>query len=575
MPLSGIIYGSTNNKYITCYISWSAVQNKTENYSDVTANLYYSRTNSGYTTYGTWNGSININGTVGYASRSISISYNSNTFAVGNTVRVYHNNDGKKSIYISVSGGINGSSLSSTSCGGTIVLDEIPRASSLSCSNTVIGNSAVISINKADSSYTDTVTYSFGSLSGTLTTDTLDTSITWVIPDSFYAEIPNESQKICVLTTTTKNGGTTLGSNTYNFTISVDTDTSSPTLSPSVKDTNTFTVGLTGNEDVIVKYHSTVTAITNAEARNSASLASQTINNIETTGTTVFTNAQVNQFVITAKDSRGLITSETVTKNLIDYFNLTSSISVTIPTTDGEVTLKTQGLYFNGSFGSVDNQLISSYRINENGTWGNWITFTPTITDNSYSATVNITGLNYRYPYYFEVKVEDKLSTSSSVSQTVRAIPLFEWDDSSFDFHITPTVDSLPLVIGDSEGNVPITKGGTGGATAQEARENLSIALRPKLLWSGNWTSGSLTVKGISDYSFCIALTGTGAIGDVPFFMFLSGSSYRVYGASSSSTGSVAVGRFGSQNGDTLTFGGSSLYSITKIYGFIKTEDID
>ena len=85
MALNGIIYGSTNNKYITCYISWSAVQNKIENYSDVTANLYYSRTNSGYSTHGTWNGAIGIDGNVVSASRSISITYNSNTFAISSS----------------------------------------------------------------------------------------------------------------------------------------------------------------------------------------------------------------------------------------------------------------------------------------------------------------------------------------------------------------------------------------------------------------------------------------------------------------------------------------------------------
>ena len=446
MALNGIIYGSTNNKYITCYISWSAVQNKIENYSDVTANLYYSRTNSGYSTHGTWNGAIGIDGNVVSASRSISITYNSNTFAIGNTVRVYHNNEGKKTLYINASGGISGTSLSATYCGGTVTLDDIPRVSTLSCTNANVGENPTIYIGKADANYTDTITYSFGTLTGTIATDSLASQITsWTIPESFYDEMTTVSQKSCTLTTTTKNGDVVLGTNTYTFTVSVNPEICSPLLNPTVIDTNTVTKSLTGNENTLVKYYSTATATINAEARNGATIVSQTINSLETTGNAVFTNVQTNKFVFSVKDSRGLITSQTITKNMVDYLNLTSSIEVTIPTTDGKVTLKTNGLYFNGSFGAIDNSLKASYRISESGTWGNWITFTPTLKDNSYSAIINITGLDYRLPYQFEVKLEDKLSNSSSVSQVVRAIPLFEWDDNSFDFHIEPTYNGNPI----------------------------------------------------------------------------------------------------------------------------------
>ena len=103
---------------------------------------------------------------------------------------------------------------------------------------------------------------------------------------------------------------------------------------------------------------------------------------------------------------------------------------------------------------------------------------------------------------------------------------------------------------------------------------NGSAPFKPKLLWSGSWSSGSLTVPGFSDYSFLIAITSSGALGDVPWLMFNTGTAYRVYGGTSSSTAAIIGGRFGSVSGNTLKWGGSSISSITAIYGLVRKVDI-
>lgn len=129
MALSGSFTGSTSNQYVQPKITWSATQNIAENYSMVTATLTYSRTNSGYTTSGRWNGSITINGTTitHSTTEQIFITQNSNTVAMSATVKVPHNADGSKSVYISCTGAIPAASLSSTSCAATVYLDTIPR----------------------------------------------------------------------------------------------------------------------------------------------------------------------------------------------------------------------------------------------------------------------------------------------------------------------------------------------------------------------------------------------------------------------------------------------------------------
>ncbi len=134
MALSGSFTGSTSNQYVKPKIAWSATQSIEGNYSNVSATLTYSRTNSGYTTSGKWSGSITINGTTVSGSSGndqIYITQNSNTFAMSATVKVPHNADGSKSVSISCTGTIDAAGLSFTSCSSTVTLDKIPRQASI------------------------------------------------------------------------------------------------------------------------------------------------------------------------------------------------------------------------------------------------------------------------------------------------------------------------------------------------------------------------------------------------------------------------------------------------------------
>ncbi len=124
---SGSFTGTTNNEYIKPTIVWSSVPNEDTNSSVVTATLKYSRTNTGYTTYGTGTFSLTINGNTKTETKTITITYDSNTVAITHTVTVAHNSDGTKSITISATGGIPSTSFTSTSISKTVTLDTIDR----------------------------------------------------------------------------------------------------------------------------------------------------------------------------------------------------------------------------------------------------------------------------------------------------------------------------------------------------------------------------------------------------------------------------------------------------------------
>lgn len=156
MALNGTITGSTGNQYIDAKIVWSATQSVDGNYSMVTATLYYSRNNTGYTTSGTWNGSLIINGTKKTSSASLSITYNSNTQAITNTVKVIHDGDGTKEITISATGSIPGTTLSSTNVSKSVELTTIPRAAtldSLTCSTTYLSGTITYKYTPTTTSY--------------------------------------------------------------------------------------------------------------------------------------------------------------------------------------------------------------------------------------------------------------------------------------------------------------------------------------------------------------------------------------------------------------------------------------
>ena len=224
MALSGNFSGSTGNQYIYPEIYWSAVQSVDGNYSDVTATLYYSRSNSGYTTTGTWSGGITINGSRTSGSRYLSISYHSETMAISATVRVYHDADGSKAITISADGAINGTSLSSTSISAAITLDTIPRATTpgLSASSVDMGSKVTINLPRASSSFTHKLWYRPSGGAWVVIADDVATSYVWTVPD-LATSIPNATGLKLEVDVETFSGSTKIGEKSVYMTATVPT----------------------------------------------------------------------------------------------------------------------------------------------------------------------------------------------------------------------------------------------------------------------------------------------------------------------------------------------------------------
>lgn len=227
MALSGTINGTTGNSHISAKLTWKAEQSSAGNYSDVTATLTYSRTNTGYTTQGTWSGGITINGIRTSGTKNLTITYNSNTVAMTVTTRVHHNSNGTKTITIKADGSISDTSLTSTTLSGDVTLNTIHPLSkpNLSANSVEFGKSLIIYTNRASTSYTHSLFFRFGNRNEELIASNVGASYTWTVPKTLMNSIPNSTSLSITISCYTYLGSELIGDTSLSFTAVVPTTT--------------------------------------------------------------------------------------------------------------------------------------------------------------------------------------------------------------------------------------------------------------------------------------------------------------------------------------------------------------
>lgn len=373
---------------------------------------------------------------------------------------------------------------------GSCYMDRINRASAI-CSSANVGENAKITITDSDFEYATEfryeISYQFGSQEGWVRdTPTKKGTISWQLPYSFLSEFgPDEMSKRGTLNiigyyNSSNNWvpmGNAAGVLTIEFIALLDASIAGPTINPTVTDTNSTTLALTGNSSTLVRYYSDAYIDTGVETQEGATLKSviTTWNNQKlyaATGT--FPKIETNTYTIEAVDSRGLTTIYNGTiSSFVEYDKLTCNIFPDPIDTDGNLTFRIEGNFFNGSFGAVNNTLVLKYRYKtKEGSYGSWqnVAINPTGTA-GYTATINLTGLNYKEIYVFEAQAADKLITINSAETTIASYPVFDWSKTDFNFNVPVTAqDSFSFAedkgvygkIGDEEVSALIPLDSTG-----------------------------------------------------------------------------------------------------------------
>ena len=456
-----------------------------------------------------------VNGKTYSGTNTVGVGANTTKTLASGTTTITHNSDGTKTFSYAFAQefGItySGSSIGTKNGSGTGTLDTIPRASTVSATSAYIENQTTITINKKSSRFTSTLTYTFGSLSGTIATKTSSSSYKWTIPTSFYAQVTTAKTKSCTISCKTYNGNTLIGTKTCTFNVNVKESTNKPTLNPTVVDSNTTTVNLTGDSSKFIKYYSNADISIGASAKNSATIKSQKVTcgskSISTSSGTI--NAiESNKFVFSVTDSRGFTTTQTVTKTMIDYVKLTCNFDNYNSNAQGNISFTIKGNYFNGSFGSVSNTLTLQYRYKTNdGEYGSWNTITPTLSNNTYSADVSLTGLDYQSTYTFEASVTDKLSNASNTSKAIKTTPIFDWgkDDFKFNVPVYASIDGVTKKIFYTAGDeIKISAGVSYSGYVTSGQKDLVflIPLTKSVLASTITITGTVIARGINGYLF-------------------------------------------------------------------------
>ena len=321
--------------------------------------------------------------------------------------------------------------------------------STISANNGTIGSALTITIGRQSTNYTDTITYNFGSATGTIASGSTASSVSWTPPMSIAAQAPNGTSVAGTLTTTTYNGSTLVGSASVNITLSVPESMvpsiSSVSLAEAVSE-------IASQFGVFVKSKSRITVTTSASGVQGSTISSYTvtINGQSLSGSTVttdyLTSSGSNSYSVKVVDSRGRSATYSGSFTVYDY----GVPVVTITSTDRPSSDLTQcTLNYSWRIYDVNDRNTKSVKIEfKTSTASSWTIALDTTALSSYSgsASYTISGLSEGLSYQIRVTVYDYFDSVSYVG-TLQPTDNFVIDvdpnDGSIGYHREASGDGI------------------------------------------------------------------------------------------------------------------------------------
>lgn len=425
-------------------------QSVANNTSNITVEL------TATSTYGSYNknqcpGTLTIDGVEYSFTSSFNTSASTSTVSTlifEKTVDITHSSDGSKKVEVSAyfETGVSSGNISATA---SKTLTTIPRKATLDSAPNFDDedNPEITYTNSAGSGATTlqaciassdgkTIYVAYRNISKTATSYTFN--LTTAERNALRNAIPNDSSMtVKFYVKTVIADSTYYSTSTKTFSIV----NANPTISPTITDTNTTTTALTGDSSKLVRYFSDVSITTGASAIKGATLKSQKVVNGSksiTTATGTIEDIENGVFTFTANDSRGNSTTHKVEKDIVNYVKLTLNIANKTPDATGNFTFTVNGNYFNGSFGAKSNSLTVKYRYCVKGDEGNysaWANMNVIPGYGTYSATAELSGLDYQTTYTFQAKANDAL-ISLEKERAIKASPVFDWSEDDFNFNV-------------------------------------------------------------------------------------------------------------------------------------------
>lgn len=220
-----------------------------------------------------------------------------------------------------------------------------------------------------------------------------------------------------------------------------------PILNVSVKDVNSKTVALTGDDSVLVKHHSDALATMTmqyGEIIEPTCIIENGENEVKEVSSTTFENVENNYFLFKCENTQFIHFKKELYAPMINYFPLTCSIASVTFDGSGKATVECYGKFFNGSFGAVENEIFAQCCYKVNGEYSEWHEMYVTYAGDTYYASVDFEDLDYEQGHSFEVEVYDALEEARA-KKTASSKPLFHWGRDDFTFEVPVNAKDIRL----------------------------------------------------------------------------------------------------------------------------------
>ena len=374
------------------------------------------------------------------------------------------------------------------------------------------------------------VDWRFGSsLVHSATTAVGASSVSYTIPASWLANIPNATSGTATVSVTTyAAGGGELGTDTYSFTITAPAS-AVPTISLATTRVNNTVPSAWG---VYVQGKSGVKITATAAGYQGSTIASYTISG-GATGTqtsNVFNISTINtsgtvSYTVKVTDSRGRTATATVSITVVAYSAPSFTATEAFRCASGGAASET-GTYISakasGTYSSVSNKNSMTLKVQYGLTTSSAYSTAVTLTNGTASV---IGGGSIDANYSFNVKFTltdqfntiEKILTVGTAAYTVffrqggNGVALGKVSERANAVEINPDWD---IYHGSTKlnGTVPISRGGTGATSAANARSQLGVVAK-----AGDTMTGNLNIQGTLYPSLLLKPTQSGQTNQTVF----------------------------------------------------------
>lgn len=201
--------------------------------------------------------SLNIGGIREDARVDASISQGQAKALFAKDYRVNHDADGKKSITVSASLNIGMSNYGSATASFNLPLTNIPRASSITAPDGVMGSNVKITVNRAVDTFKHAIKCAWYGKTTVIAND-VDTSFSWTIPKDFANDIPNLESGWGTLIVETYSDGKKIGEKSTTFTATVPDDIKPKLTGFTLTDGNAVANNVVPGEQVFISVLSNI-----------------------------------------------------------------------------------------------------------------------------------------------------------------------------------------------------------------------------------------------------------------------------------------------------------------------------